>query len=249
MQPYLFPYIGYFQAINEVDKYILYDDINFIKKAWINRNKHLLKNGDCTYFLIPLNKKSSFKKINEIEIIENNIWKRRILKSIFFNYKKAKYFESVFPLIEDVINYPTNKLTEINYQSIKSVCDFLEINTVISKDSFKYKDIESKLSNDEINKNNFPDLMLHNWDRKVVRILGLCRIEKANIYINAIGGLNLYSKDDFSLNGIDLKFIKTKSIKYMQFSNDFVPNLSIIDVLMFNSKRDIKEMLTQFMLI
>ena len=113
MQPYFFPYIGYFQAINAVDKYILYDNLNFIKEAWMNRNKYLIKNGTACYFHAPIKEKSSYKKIHEIELIENDKWKKKILHSLFFNYKKAKYFDDVYSLVSDVINYQTNKLSRI----------------------------------------------------------------------------------------------------------------------------------------
>jgi hypothetical protein len=249
MQPYFFPYIGYFQAISAVDKYILYDNLNFIKKEWVNRNRYLEKNRNSCYFHVPLKDKSSFKKIHEIELIGDDKWKKKILNFLFFNYKKAKYFDDVYPLIEYVINYPTNKLTEINFQSIKSVCDYLNIKTEITTDNVKYNDIEIKLTAENIDGKDFPDLKLIDWQRKVVRVLEICRIERANIYINAIGGINLYSKEVFLQNGIDLKFIKTKNIEYKQFDTDFVPDLSIIDVMMFNSPEEIRKLLNQFELV
>ena len=249
MQPYFFPYIGYFQAINAVDKYILYDNLNFIKEAWMNRNRHLVKNGDSCYFNLPLKEKSSFKKIFEIELIEDNRWRRKNLNSIYLNYKKAKYFDCVYPVIENVINYPTNKLTEINFQSIKSVCDYLNIKTEITANSEKYNDLEIKLNAESIDAKDFLDLKLVNCQRKVVRVLEICRIERANVFINAIGGVNLYSKDTFLQNGIDLKFVKTKNITYKQFENKFVSDLSIIDVMMFNSPAEITSLLNECELV
>jgi hypothetical protein len=246
MQPYFFPYIGYFQLINAVDKYILYDNVNFIKKAWLNRNRHLLINNNSSYFYVPLKEKSSFKKIHEIELLDDDKWKRQIIKSIFFNYKKAKYFNDVYPLIEYVINYPTNKLTELNFQSIKSVCDYLNIKTELTVDNIKYYELEKRLTAKNLDEKNFPDLKLLDWQHKIVRIIEICRMEKAKIFINAIGGLELYSKDIFLKNGIDLKFIKTKKIKYKQFDNEFVPDLSIIDVMMFNSPDEIRRLLNEY---
>jgi hypothetical protein len=249
MQPYFFPYIGYFQAINAVDKYILYDNLNFIKDGWMNRNRFLLKNGDPCYFRVALKEKSSFKRIYEIELIDDKRWKKKMLGSVAHNYKKAEYFEEVYDLIEKVINYPTNKLTELNYQSIKHVCDYLRIKTVISTDREKYNDLETKLGADIISEKDFPYLKIADCERKVIRILEICRLENADMFINAIGGMDLYSKDVFLKNGIELNFIKTKIIKYKQFNNDFVPDLSIIDVMMFNSKEKIKELLNHYELI
>lgn len=249
MQPYFFPYIGYFQAINSVDEYILYDNLNFIKDAWMNRNKCLLKNGESFNMTVPLKQKSSFKKIYEIEIFDDFKWKKKLLNSIFLNYKKAKYFEDVYPLVEKVVNYPTNKLTELNFQSIKCVCDYLDIQTKITVDCSKYNDIENKLHKTDIDENDFPNLKLNDSPTKVVRVLEICRIENVDEYINAIGGINLYPKEVFSENGITIKFIKTKDIKYNQFDKDFVPNLSIIDVIMFNSIEETKLLLDEFELV
>jgi len=246
MQPYFFPYIGYFQAINAVDKYILYDNLNFIKEAWMNRNKYLKKNGTACYFHAPIKEKSSYKKIHEIELIENDKWKKKILHSLFFNYKKAKYFDDVYPFISDIINYQTNKLSELNSQSIKRACDYLNITTEITVDNLKYKDIEKKLLAENINEKDFSGLHLIDWQRKVVRAIEICRIEKADIFINAIGGIDLYSKNEFFNNGIELRFIKTKFIEYRQFDKNFVPNLSIIDVMMFNSPEEIKRLLSEY---
>ena len=249
MQPYLFPYIGYFQAINAVDKYLLYDNLNFIKEAWMNRNKFLVINGSPTFFIAELKEKSSFKKIYEIELIENYSWRKKILNSIFLNYKKAKYFNHIYPLFENVINYPTNKLTELNFQSIKHVCDYLNIKTKISRDSFKYNSIEIKLLNKNIDKKNFPDLDLIDWQRKVVRVLEICRIEKANVFINAVGGMGLYNKEVFSNNGIELFFVKTLDYNYKQQSMVFYPNLSIVDVLMNCGKAGTNNLINNYELI
>ena len=246
MQPYLFPYIGYFQAITAVDKYILYDNVFFMKKKWLNRNRHLLKNGDSYYFNAPLKKMSSFKKIYEIDLIDDDKWRKQVLKSIFYNYKKAKYFDDVYPLIEYVINYPTKKLTELNFLSIKSVCDYLNIKTEIRVNCALFNDMEIRLSSENINKDDFPDLNLIHWQRKVVRILEICKKERADIYINAIGGIDLYSKEEFMQNGIDLKFIKTAHIEYKQFDKYFVSNLSIIDVIMFNSPEEVIGLLNEY---
>jgi hypothetical protein len=249
MQPYFFPYVGYFQAINAVDKYILYDDLNFIKGGWINRNRFLLKNGNPCFFQVTVKEKSSYKKISSIELTDNHQWKKKILHSLVLNYRKAKYFEEVYDLVEKVINYPTDRLSELNYQSIKHVCDYLGIKTELSTDCVKHHDLEKKLSADNIGEKDFPNLIIKDWQPKVIRVLEICRMEKADIFVNAIGGAELYSREAFLKNGVDLKFVKTKKIKYKQFNNDFVPDLSILDVMMFNSKKEIKKILNQFELI
>lgn len=249
MQPYFFPYIGYFQAINLVDEYILYDNLYFSKGANIYRNKYLTHAGNVLYFNVPLKDKSAFKKINEVEVLDDSKWRKKMLLDFYMNYKKAPYFNDVYPILESVINFPTNQLSELNYQSIKQVCDYLKIKTLVSNDLSKFDELELKLSTETIDKNLFPDYELENLETKVIRILEICKLKKANVYINAIGGMNLYSKEVFQANGIELKFVKTNPLSYQQYTKEFVPNMSIIDVLMFNTVDEVNHLLNQCELI
>lgn len=249
MQPYFFPYLGYFQGIHAVDKYILYDNLNFKKEAWMNRNRYLLKNGVSTYFHAPLKKKSSYKKIHEIELVDDDRWKKKFLNSLFLNYKKATCFNQAYPIIEDVLNFKTNKLNELNSLSIISICNYLNIPTEITADSSKYDEIEVKLQDRNLHRYDYQEINLVDWQPKILRIIEICRKENAGVFINSIGGIKLYSKDLFKLNAIDLKFIKPKPIAYKQYEKDFVANLSIIDVIMFNSIEKIRELLNQYELI
>jgi hypothetical protein len=247
MQPYFFPYIGYFQLINAVDEFIIYDKVNYIKKGWVNRN-NILINKKPYLINTPLKKKSSYKKIYEIQIKEDFSWKKKLLLDIYMSYKKAKCFNEVYPIIEKIINTQTNKLSELNYLCIKIICDYLGIKTKISISDNTYDYLEFKL-NKQILEETFPNIKLNNWEQKVVRIVEICKLKKANVYINSIGGESLYSKEEFLLNGIELKFINTNKILYQQFGEKFVPNLSIIDVLMFNSIEEVGQLLNQYKLI
>ena len=248
MQPYFFPYIGYFQLINAVDEFLVYDEVNFIKKGWVNRN-NILINGKPYLINVPLIGKSSSKKINEVELVGDTKWRKKMLLDFYLNYKRAKYFNDVYPILEKVINYPTNKLAKLNYQSVKCVSDYLGIKTNISNDISMFNDLEAKLYSKNIDETLFSNIKLAYWERKVIRILEICRIKNAEIYINPIGGISLYSKEEFLLNGIELKFVKTKEIVYPQYGNEFVPYLSIIDVLMFNSIEEVNHLLGQYELI
>ena len=239
MQPYFFPYIGYFQLINAVDKFIVYDDVNFIKRGWINRNQILMNHSYKSLITVPLKHKSSFLKIREIEIDNSDNWRKKLLKILEYNYKKAPFFNEIFPILNIIINFNTNLLSEFNINSIKELCKYLEIKTFIQSNTQKYQDIENYLCdyNKSINKP---------IDTKVVRILEICKKENANIYINPIGGIELYNKEDFKKNGLELFFLKTLDIRYKQFNNEFIPNLSIIDVMMFNSVDEINKMLDNY---
>lgn len=227
MQPYFFPYIGYWQLINSVDKYIIYDDVNFIKGGWINRNR-ILFNGDSKLINVQMYKSSANKLINEIEVMGNFSYNKKLLKTIECCYKKAPYFNHVFPLIENIINYEETNLACYLINSIKYICSYLMIDTelIISSDMRKNNNLKG--------------------EEKVIEI---CNVLGAKEYYNAIGGKELYSYKRFSQNEIILKFLQTKDIKYPQFENEFIPNLSIIDVMMFNSVQEVRHLLRCYELI
>ncbi|SMC40696.1 WbqC family protein [Moheibacter sediminis] len=228
MQPYFMPYIGYFQLINAVDKFIIYDDVNYIKQGWINRNNILL-NNKSHLFSVPLKDASSFKKINEIEINEILFpkWKDKFFKTLEV-YKKAPFYESVRCILEKILISDQGKISDLIYYSLVEITKYIGIQTIIEKSSYIYKNSELQ---------------------RAERLIDICKTEKANIYINPLGGQELYDKKYFSDYDIELYFIKTKAIQYPQFGDNFVPWLSIIDVMMFNTPEQINEMLNRFELI
>lgn len=225
MQPYFFPYLGYFQLINAVDYFVFYDDVNFIKGGWINRNRILIAK-EPSYFSVPLLGASSFKKINEIDIDFNEKMQSRLIKSIRLNYSKAPFFSDVMPIIESVISKSGQNLAQIAANSICSVANYLTLGTTFY--------FSSEL--------NFGHKSTDRADRLVEIVNGF----NGKTYINAQGGKALYSKAFFQSNGIELKFIKSNLVAYRQNSNAFIPGLSIIDVLMHNSKIEVLSMLNQF---
>ena len=224
MQPYFMPYIGYFQLICAVDLFVVYDDVNYIKKGWINRN-NLLVNDQKKMFNIPLKKVSQNKYINEIEIDNESNWKQNLLKTIGFSYKKAPFYQDVYQVLETIILNEENNLSKFNLNSLREVCRYLSIKTEIIQSS---------------------DLEKNNELKGQYKIIKICNILNADKYINAIGGIDLYDRQSFLDNGINLRFIKPKSIIYAQFKNDFLPWLSIIDVMMFNSREEISQLLTRY---
>jgi WbqC-like protein family len=213
MQPYFFPYIGYFQLIQSVDQFIVYDNIKYTKKGWINRNR-LLRDGQDVLFSIPLKKDSDFLDIKDREIAAD-FNRTKFLNQFKEAYRSAPYFEPVFDLIKTVITTKESNLFQFIYNSIIKVCGYLSIDTEIL--------VSSTLTGDN---------SLQGSDK----VIAICKHQEAGIYINAIGGQELYSKDEFHAQNLQLKFLKSKFFDYTQFNNDFVPWLSIIDVMMFNSK-------------
>jgi len=224
MQPYFFPYIGYFQLIDSVDTFVIYDDVNYIKQGWISKNRILL-NGKDFNFVLNLKGASSFKKINEIEVGNFN---SKLSKTIQQAYSKAPFFAEAFPVIENILSNPESNLAKYLSFGITQICNYLSINTEI-------------LVSSDIQKNN----ELTGKDK----VIEICKVLNADVYVNAIGGKELYSYEDFAEEKITLKFIKTLDIEYNQFKNEFVAWLSIIDVLMFNSPEQVKLMLNKYELV
>lgn len=229
MQPYIFPYIGYFQLISAVDKFVFYDDVNFIKQGWINRNK-ILVSGQGHLFTVPLSKANSFTLIKDTMI--NNklygIWKMKFLQTLAQSYKNAPYFSSIYTLITEVLNHMHTHISDLAIDSIQTVSRYLNLKTdfIISSRSYNNRNLERQ-----------------------ERLFDICRQENCTHYINAIGGQDLYKKEDFLKEGIQLDFIKSLPLDYKQFKNPFIPHLSIVDILMFNSPEEINYLLTKYELI
>ena len=222
MQPYFFPYIGYFQLINAADKFVVYDNIQFTKKGWINRNR-ILVNGAAEYISLPLSKGSDYLNVDQRKLAGTFKTERiKLLRRINESYRKAPQFDSIYPLIESVINAEEENLFGFIYQSLQAVCQFLDIKTEFI--------ISSTLPIDH---------QLRSQDK----VIAICDALGANQYINTIGGKELYSKEIFQQYNIELNFIQSGTVEYPQFTNEFVPWLSIIDVMMFNSKEKVKEYL------
>lgn len=221
MQPYLFPYIGYFQLIKAVDAFVVYDNIQYTKKGWINRNRFLQGGGDAT-FSVPIAKGSDYLDIREREIAED-FKPVKLLNQLREAYRKAPYFAACFPLVEDVLGCEERNLFAFLHHSIRRVCGHLGIQTPIVVSSSL--DIDHRLQAE-------------------AKVLALCEALGAHTYINPIGGLSLYSKQTFVERGIELAFLSSAAFEYPQLDHAFVPWLSIIDVMMFNPPSTIDEALS-----
>jgi hypothetical protein len=220
MQPYFLPYVGYFQLINAADLFIVYDNIKYTKKGWINRNR-FLRDGKDAVFSIPLRKDSDSLDIRDREI-SADFKKSKLLNQIREAYRRSPHFERAFPLVERIVLEKETNLFKFILNSIKETCGSLAIGTEIV--------VSSSLRID------------HSLPGKA-KVVALCKHVGADVYINAIGGRDLYSKEDFGAHGIDLKFLRTKAFEYEQLGGKFVPWLSIIDVMMFNSPDAIRDCL------
>jgi hypothetical protein len=218
MQPYFFPYLGYWQLINISDIFVIYDDVNFIKGGWVNRNKILI-NDKPSFFTIPVKKFHYKDKINEIYISPSVMWKSKMIRMFEFKYRKAPFFDEIFPIVQNIILFNTDNLSHLLVNSIKIVASYLEIKSNIKISSSDF--LKSQLQGE-------------------ARLIDICKKENATVYINAEGGRSLYKQSEFNKNGIELQFLSYKSA---QKNCSGQSHLSIIDLLMFNSRKIISDMM------
>ena len=231
MQPYLFPYIGYFQLINKVDVFVVYDNVKYVKRGWINRNKLRASSVKAEYFTLPLEKAS-----HHLDIVERKIHKKefirfklKLLNRVHKNYSKADYYLDGLKIIESCLDLKADNLFKFINYSIKRINDYLDINTSMA--------VSSNLPVD------------HNLKAQD-RVLSICKNYKCSEYWNVYAGLKLYKFKDFSDQNVRLYFLKSfKNILYDQKSDNFISNLSILDVIMHNSKDRIRELLKKYHVI
>lgn len=224
MQPYLFPYLGYFQLMKSVDEYVIFDDVQFIKRGWINRNNILLDNRKFLV-TIALDAPSSNKLINETYIQDDFT---KFLKTISTAYARAPYKESVMSLLEKICSYSDKNVARFVGNSLQEMVNYLGLDTKLIYSS----EIEQ-------------DKSLHAQNK----IIAICETLGATEYHNSIGGQELYDRDVFASHDMELKFVKPNLPEYKQLGAEFVPGLSILDVLMFNSVEETSRMLDDYELI
>ena len=207
--------------------FIVYDNIKYTKKGWINRNR-ILQNGKDMMFSLPLKNGSDYLDVCERELaVDFN--RDKLLNQFKSVYRHAPYFSQTFPLIKQIVLYDDVNLFRFLHHSIVKTCEHLGIATEIRVSS---------------------DIVINHSLKKQDKVIALCKAVNASTYVNAIGGMELYSKESFRENGINLRFIKSELFEYTQFGGPFVPWLSIIDVMMFNSISTIRtRILTHYELI
>lgn len=220
MQPYLFPYLGYFQLIRAVDAFVVYDDVNYIKRGWINRN-YILANGKGQLITLPLQGASQNKLINQIEVVTQH----KILKSLRQSYGNAPYFDNVYPMLEDILAQTEKNLARFLVYQLRRICDYLGLGPQWH--------ISSSLAKD-------------NGLRGQDKILAICEALGATHYINVPGGRALYDQPSFAARGLQLSFIQPRAVSYRQFEAGFVPSLSIVDVMMFNDREQCSMLLEEY---
>lgn len=221
MQPYFLPYLGYFQLISAVDRFVIYDTIQFTKKGWINRNQ-LLRDGAAVMFTLPVRKGSDYLNVVDRHLADD-FDPRTLLNQIAGAYRKAPQFAGTMPLIEAILQYRSSNLFDFLLHSLRQCCDHLNIATPLLLSS-KVEDGPPRLQGQS-------------------RVIDICRRLDGTVYINPPGGRALYAADEFAAQGLGLQFIRPRLRSYPQFGADFVPSLSILDVMMFNAPDQINSTL------
>jgi hypothetical protein len=226
MQPYVFPYLGYFQLISEVDTFIVLDDVNYINRGWINRNRILNRRSETIQWTIPLVQRSSNRLIKDHKIATDHPSWKKIPKTIHSVYANAPQFDEVWPSVKLLFDQADDNLSEFALSTIKFVLDYLNIEVKIVSSSSVYKNQAFKGQE---------------------RIIDICKSERAHSYVNLQGGKALYEPSLFLEQGIELYFLEHIPTPYPQWQeNEFVASLSILDMLMFNDKDNAKKLLATY---
>ncbi|HTP49584.1 MAG TPA: WbqC family protein [Anaeromyxobacteraceae bacterium] len=220
MQPYFCPYVGYFQLMSAVDLFVVYDNIEYTKKGWINRNR-ILQGGRDAIISIPLKRDSDFLHVRD-RVLATDFDRTKLLNRIRESYRRAPFFSQAFPVVEEIVGKQEPNLFGYLLHSLRRICEYLGIDTPIAVSS---------------------SLPVDHGLRGQEKVLALCRHLGASLYVNAIGGVELYSREAFLDRGIELKFLRPRPFEYRQFGESFVPWLSIVDVMMFNSAADVRRVL------
>lgn len=236
MQPYLFPYLGYFQLMNCVDTYVFYENVQYIKNGWVNRNRIFVnvKKNQTHYFTFSVAKEHYKKNIDQRHYSNLKEDCNKLKRNLFQSYRDALNFEEAYELIEDILDFQNDNVAYFNMNANHKIAEYLGVTTKITC----METVKDAAFWEKFTQLNHEDKVIH-----------ICKYFKENSYINAINGMSLYHRDFFAAKGIDLKFIKMKEVEYSQFSKQFVPCLSILDVIMHNKLQDSKEMLERYQLI
>ena len=229
MQPYFFPYLGYFSLIKHTDKFILLDTVKFIRHGWIDRNRILKHDNGWMYIKVPLQKHSSNTLIKDIKIDSSKDWREKIISQLQLYRKKAPFFKEIMQLVEKSIEAPYEDIISLNKSTLEEVCNYLGMHKSLPV----FSDLDL-----EIDEPRQPD----DW------ALNICKAIGVNDYLNLPGGINFFDTKKYKDAGININFLNISLSEYDQKNSPFEPGLSIIDVLMFNDVQDINDMLDNYSL-
>lgn len=226
MQPYFLPYVGYFQLMQHVDQWVIFDQIQFIDKGWINRNRILHPDAQkqWQFLTLPLYNRKQFSSIDQLELMPDPQWKKQLSRKIDFFKKRAPFFNNAKNLLEECLSHDESSLSGFVSNSIKVCCSHLKISTPI------YVQSECNFELGEISH-------AGQWALEIAKAMG------ANSYVNPLSGHELFRQEEFDRDNIELSFIKSKITPYRQGYREFVPGLSILDLVMWNDDDSLQQMI------
>jgi hypothetical protein len=227
MQPYFFPYLGYLQLMASADSFIIYDDVQYIKQGWVNRNR-ILREDAPVYVTLPVVRGRHNERICEKRLHDPQESLRDVFAKIMRHYRSAPHFDEAVEFLEPLFSPDVETISDFNIRALRALCRHLGIATelVVASERHYGHDVRGQ-----------------------ERVLRICEREAATHYVNAIGAkaIGLYSKEAFAAAGLELSFIRSRSdIAYDQGAGVFVPNLSVIDLLMHNAPETICRMLPRY---
>ena len=231
MQPYFFPYLGYFSLIKHTERFVLLDCVQFSRHSWISRNRILKLGSGWQYILVPRVKHSRDTKIRDIRIKNALDWRNTIFRQLEHYKRRAPFYRDTIEVLKAAFNIETEGITRLNAHALKTVCDYIGVELNVNVFS------EMHLSIDEVKA---PD----EWSLSICKALG-----NVDEYWNPEGGLEFYDRSKYYKAGIDIKFLSMNIQKYSQERPEFEAGLSIIDIMMFNKPEKINEMLEDYRLL
>ncbi len=232
MQPYFFPYLGYFQLIDAADRFVVYGNFNFRKSSWITRNQVIGKTSKKPIWIrADVSGQSSFTRIRDIRVLRDGTWRRRTLETIDLNYRHAPHFNEIYPALENMIHRQEQRIGAYNLENIREMCSLIGIDTPVVRGDDMFLDVEEGLQE------RAKQAGLEPMEQ---RIIEFCQREGAGAYLNPMGGTELYRRESFEKNGLKLRFVGPTTEAVQAQGR---PLASIIDTLMHLGAEGTRELL------
>ena len=208
LQPSYLPWLGFFEQMHRSDQFVLYDDVQFTRRDWRNRNRIRVQEGSV-WLTVPVIQKNKYEQsLLETKIDNSTSWKRKHLESIRCHYSKTPFFDLYFPWCEKIFNREWDFLLDLSLETIQYLKGELKINTPLLRSS-----------------------ELGESGNKSERLISICKQLGATQYLSGESARNYISEKDFSDQGIGLEYQNYQHPEYPQRYEGFVPFLSTIDLL------------------
>jgi hypothetical protein len=224
MQPYFFPYVGYFDLISRVDQWVVFDTAQYRRHGWVNRNRILRPVQGWQYITAPLLKHPRETRICDIQVVSGQDWRARIERQLEHYRGHAPYFDAAWGLVRDCLSVPGASLSRMNVEALRRICALLEIRfsfTILSEMDLPLGPVEEP----------------GDWALRIAEALG------AQEYVNPPGGQDLFDPEKFAARGIRLTIQEPVAFRYQVPGYCFEPGLSIVDALMWNSRDRLRDFL------